>query len=177
MSAPAAKLILGALYREHSLWERAVEKLVGLYGPLDPKVLTFPFDCTDYYQAEMGSQLVRLFCSFREPVPQEELASAKISTNALEKALAGREKGKVRRGVNLDPGLLTLSNLILATTKGYSHRIYLREGIYAEVTLIFQEDGFRPLEWTYPDYRMEQSLSFFNSVRRDWYTHLRVEKK
>jgi hypothetical protein len=177
MSVPVAKLILGALYRERTLWERAVEKLVELYGPLDPKVIIFPFDCTDYYRAEMGSHLVRLFCSFREPVPQEELAGAKTSTNALERVLAGRDKGEVKRGVNLDPGLLTLSNLVLATTKGYSHRIYLKDGIYAEVTLIFQDDGFRPLEWTYPDYRMEQSLSFFNSVRRDWRTHLRAEKK
>ena len=39
---------------------------------------------------------------------------------------------------NLDPGMLSLHNLVLASTKGFAHRIYMREGIYAELALLFE---------------------------------------
>jgi hypothetical protein len=70
------------------------------------------------------------------------------------------------RPVNLDPGCVSAGKLVLATTKDREHRIYLSEGIYAEVTLTYRKNGFRPVATTYPDYRSEAYLAFFNEVRR-----------
>ena len=38
----------------------------------------------------------------------------------------------MQRRVNLDAGYLCLAKLVLASTKDHAHRIYLRDGIYAE---------------------------------------------
>ena len=93
----------------------------------------------------------------------------------LEADLADGEGDNRRRSVNLDPGLLALDKIVLATTKEYSHRIYLGEGIYAELALICRGAGFRPLHWTYPDYRRREALEFFNRLRVHWRHRLRGE--
>jgi len=69
------------------------------------------------------------------------------------------------RPVNLDPGIIEPSKLVLATTKNYAHRIYIGKKIYAEVTLIFEKGRWRPLEYTYPDYTQQVYLDFFARVR------------
>ena len=61
-----------------------------------------------------------------------------------------------RRSINLDPGLLSLSSIVLATTKNRSHRIAIGRSLYAELTLIYQNRHFEALPWTYADYRSEE---------------------
>ncbi|HPP13008.1 MAG TPA: DUF4416 family protein, partial [bacterium] len=70
--------------------------------------------------------------------------------------------------VNLDPGYLDLARVVLFTTKDFSHRIYMSQGIYAEITLLFHQGKFQPLPWTYPDYQTEQYLKFFSWVREKY---------
>jgi hypothetical protein len=135
-------------------------------------MLEFPFDGTGYYDDEMGTGLTRLFCSFRDPVGQDTLADLKLWTEGLEKELAWGE-GRGRRRVNLDPGLLCLEKLVLASTKDFSHRICLRDGIFAEVSLLCRAGGFQTLPWTYPDYRRGETLDFFNALRLNWRRRLR----
>ena len=173
--APAAKLVLGVLFGTRTPWERARRFLEERFGPLDPETLTVPFDHTGYYEAEMGPGLTRLFCSFREPLPQDELAAAKKWTVRLEgEQLAGEGRG---RTVNLDPGLLCVERLVLASTKDFSHRVYLRDGIFAEVELVCREGAFHPLPWTYPDYRRRETLDFFDALRVHWRRRLRRERE
>lgn len=172
-SPPPAVLVLGALYREPSLWEQARLALEGRFGPLEEEMLKFPFDGTDYYDDEMGPGLTRLFCSFRDPVRQDTLADCKLWTEGLECELALAEGRGRRRRVNLDPGLLCLEKLVLASTKDFSHRICLRDGIFAEVSLLCRDGGFQTLPWTYPDYRRGETLDFFNSLRLHWRRRLR----
>jgi hypothetical protein len=57
------------------------------------------------------------------------------------------------------------AQVVLATAKNYSHRSYIGKGYYAEVTLIYSGGDFRPLDWTYPDYRGETALTFFRELR------------
>jgi hypothetical protein len=90
------------------------------------------------------------------------MAEVKLRTNTLERELSSCGK----RAVNIDPGYITLSKAVLATTKNYSHRIYLREGIYAEITLAWEKGTFTPRPWTYPDYRTDTAVSFFNRARK-----------
>lgn len=130
------------------------------FGRIDFYSSILNFNYTDYYYPEMGKPLKRIFISFQKLLQEEKLADIKLYTNRLETKFCIRG----RRRINIDPGMLNLAKLILATTKDYSHRIYLNKGIFAEVTL-FYRNGFRPWQWTYPDYRLEEYLKIFNSIR------------
>jgi len=121
-----------------------------------------PFDQTNYYGPEMGGDLVRQWWVFETPVMPDELAGLKIWSNGIEGKNQNEKSG---RRVNVDPGLITLNSLILATTKNFSHRIYLSQGIYAETTLIYRHNRFQSLDWTYPDYKTEDALAFFGQAR------------
>ena len=55
---------------------------------------------------------------------------------------------------------------MLASTKDHAHRIYLGDGIYAEVTLAYRQRQWQPLEWTYPDYRRDDYQEFFTRLPR-----------
>ncbi|HIC91403.1 MAG TPA: DUF4416 family protein, partial [Syntrophaceae bacterium] len=93
----------------------------------------------------------------------------KLYTNSIEKHFCIDHK----RRVNIDPGYITPERLVLATGKNYSHRIYLRDGIYADLTLIFKKGSFRPLEWTYPDYATSQVIELMNAIRKRYISQLR----
>jgi hypothetical protein len=166
MGTPVAfapeKLVMAILT---SRIDRIKEILGGLredYGPTDFVSEVIPFDFTGYYDREMGEGIRRLFVSFDRLVAPDSLSAIKLATNSREDLY--REGGG--RTVNLDPGLLCLSRFVLATTKESSHRIPLAHGIYAEVTLVFEKGSFRPMEWTYPDYRSEIYIAVLNEIRR-----------
>ncbi len=124
------------------------------------------FDFTRYYEKTMGSPLFRRFYLFAPGFPTDELASVKIRTNEMEREFASRTASPVPRPVNIDPGYLTLSKLVLASTKDHAHRIHIRDGIFAEVTLTFKQGSFRAWPWTYPDYASEGYIEFFNNARK-----------
>ena len=126
------------------------------------KSAEMPFTHTNYYDQEMGGNLTRQWYAFSKLVLPDVLVGLKHNTNVIEKKYLNARGG---RSVNIDPGLLSLSSLVLASTKNYAHRIYLGQGIYAEVTLIYKEQKFNPLKWTYPDYQETSALEFFHQAR------------
>ncbi len=158
---PPAKLVVAVIASRLDRRGEARGRLEALFGPVDVERDPDPFTFTTYYDREMGGPLSRWFLSFERLVSPDSLASIKLATNALEGELA--ESG--RRTFNFDPGLLTLARFSLATTKESAHRIPLRDGIYAEVTLKYEKGGFRPLPWTYPDYRSERYLAVLERIR------------
>jgi hypothetical protein len=162
--SPAA-LVAGITFSGRKVLERALAALTGVYGPLELEGEPFPFDFTDYYDGEMGGNLEKMFVCFSRPVRMESLPEIKLRTNAIELNHAVFAGGAAARRVNIDPGYVTLSKLVLATTKDYSHRIYIGGGIYAETELMFTGGAFVPIETTYPDYRTESALEFFDRVR------------
>ena len=159
------KLIVGMLAGRAEWLERAERRLEDEYGPIDLASGLFPFDFTDYYAAEMGPGLLRKFVTHERLIAPDQIAPIKVATNTMEEGLARELAAGVPRPVNLDPGLLDGSKLILATTKDYVHRIYLRDGIYAEVTLTYRKGAYVPTPWTYRDYRTEPYLAFFAAAR------------
>jgi len=160
--AEPAKLIIGMFSNKTNLFEKVKKILEEKFGPVDFVSEVLPFNKTNYYEKEMGKDLKRIFYSFQRLISPESLVEIKIFTNQIEEKFS--EGGK--RRVNIDPGYLTLSKLVLASTKDYSHRIYLKEGIYAEVTLRFEKGTFIPYEYTYPDYRTPEYLHIFNQIRQ-----------
>lgn len=167
---PPVKLFVGLLGGDPDLLRRARQLLVRKYGPTDLESELWPFAQTSYYADEMGPDLKRWFLSFEKLVRPESLAEIKRETNAVEREIADAcAFPDVPRPVNLDPGYLDLGKLALATTKDRSHRLYIGQGIYAEVTLQFTQGGWQPWPWTYPDYRQSEYHEFFLRVRERLY--------
>ena len=158
------KLICGFIFSDKELLNKAFSKLSHKFGKVDFESEIMNFDYTDYYEKEMGGNLKRCFISFKRLVYPYKLSSIKRFANNLETKLS--IKGK--RKINIDPGYLNSSKLVLATTKDYSHRVYLSRGIFAEVTLSFQGVSFKPWQWTYPDYKTEAYLQIFNQIRSNY---------
>ena len=163
--AKRVALICGILAREPDWLAAARETLASLIDEPAEVSEIWPFERTRYYAAEMGVALLRQFVAFRGAADPGSLAHLKLRTNSLEALLAARIEADVERPVNLDPGYIALDKLVLATTKDYSHRLYLGGGIYGEVTLHYQKGGWRAWPWTYPDYADETYHAFFTSVR------------
>ncbi len=126
----------------------------------------FDFDDTDYYEPAMGPRIRKVFWTFERPFDPTELADVKLLTNQWEGLCAEQSEYPEPRPLNLDPGYLTLAKLVLASTKDHAHRIYLRDGIYAEVTLHYRHDRWQPRQWTFADYRREDYHEFFSRCRQ-----------
>ena len=165
------KLICGIITGDSSLYDRARGLLQDIHGPADFESPAFEFDLTDYYAREMGEGLTRRFLSFERLVEPERLPAIKLGSNRLEDAF--RAAGEDRRPVNIDPGYLTASALVMATTKDFSHRIPLADGIYAHLEFLFTKTGVRTLDWTYPDMRRGPVHEFFLEVRKKYLQQLR----
>jgi hypothetical protein len=127
----------------------------------------FDFTETDYYAATMGAGLKKQFLIFERLIDSSELAGIKRATNEFEASYAALARHPEPRPLNLDPGYITPAKLVLASTKDHAHRIYLRDGIFAEVTLVFRQRKWQSLEWTYPDYRRDDYQAFFTRCR-EW---------
>ncbi len=166
------KLIMSVIATDGQLFPEVSEVLAASYGGVDFESDTLPFDCTQYYTPEMGEGLLRRFYTFRPLIPRELLVRIKRETNERETQFAAAGK----RRVNLDPGYISAEHLILATTKGYTHRPYLGEGIYADLTLIYRDGEFRPLEWTYPDYASFQIREILQGIRKRYLQELKEEE-
>ncbi len=164
-SSKPVKLFVGILSSDNTLLEEVEYLLAKRLGKVDIKSEIFPFDFTDYYKKEMGTNISRQFLCFKELINPEELSDIKIWTNELENEIKCYRKSDVARPINLDPGYLTHCNLVLASAKDYYHRIHLQNGIYAEVTLFYQHEVFKNLPWTYPDFQTEEYKNFFLKVR------------
>ena len=163
-SSEAAKLVCAVMGRDEAMLAKGRDLMAERYGAVEFESPVYDFSFSAYYEPEMGEGLVKRFLGFGPHVDPGDLAEVKRTSNALESELA-RPDGLPGRGVNIDPGYVNGGQLVLATTKNYSHRIYIGKGIYAEVTLLFTRGAYTPLPWTYPDYRTGEALAFFTRVR------------
>lgn len=155
------KLIIGLIARQEFL-AIARSRLEKAFGKIDFNSEILEFDSTRYYAKEMGAGLKRQFISFARLIKPEALLNIKLKTNKIEnKFFSCRHK----RNVNIDPGYLSVSKLVLATTKDHQHRIYLGKGIFAEVTLRYRDKTFCPWAWTYADYCTVEYVNIFNHLR------------
>jgi hypothetical protein len=146
---PSSGLLFGSfLYRRDifdkkglvSFWEEQ-------FGPsFTYEPLSHPL--VDYYAKEMGSDLHRFFILTSQSYAREALLATKLLSLEWEQNWS---KDDLRR-VNVDIGFLSLENFILSTTKNYSHRVFIGDNIFADLTYVFQKGEFEPLPWTYPDY-------------------------
>ncbi|MDQ7782927.1 MAG: DUF4416 family protein [Desulfomonilaceae bacterium] len=159
-----ARLIVSILAVDEARLDPVRPKLTEQLGPLEEEIGPLPFDFTSYYDKEMGTGIKRRLWVFSNLVDAADLVEIKLFSNELEQQYS--EDGC--RAFNLDPGLMTLGNFVLATGKNNAHRIYLGKGIFGDLTLIYRSGTYRPLEWTYPDYADTRLIDILNALREKY---------
>jgi hypothetical protein len=165
-SPPSPVLLLLAAFSRHAeALEWAREHATRHWGPVALASEVFDFAETDYYVPSMGPDLKKVFLVFQQLVDPGRLAALKTLTNAWESEYAAGGRHAEPRPLNLDPGYLTEAKLVLASTKDHAHRIYLAEGIFAEVTLSYRDRRWQPQAWTFADYRRADYQAFFSRCR------------
>lgn len=122
---------------------------------------SFSFEYSDYYEAEMGSELLKVFAVYKNLFPIDKAIKTKLKAIAIENETAENS----RRTINIDPGYLTLAKLVLTTTKNFDHRIHIDKGIFGDVQLRFRNGEFVANPWTYPDYREQSTFELLKSAR------------
>ena len=158
------KLIIGAIYPDPQWLIKAISSMQRQGWEIQYQSQEFPFDQTDYYSTEMGEGLKRCFQSIRGLQSLEFSAGWKLKTAEIEQQLSS--KGK--RRINLDPGYLDLSRVVLLSGKEGSHKIYLRNGVWADLVLLKDKGGYRNLPWTFPDIRIGSYNDFFLQIRKEF---------
>lgn len=167
------KLFSGVLTSLPEIIPEVQQHLAARFGPIDARSDCFPFDLTHYYDREMGSPIIRCFVAFQTLIAPAEISAVKRATNDLEAAFAG-EYRQIQRPVNLDPGYVEESKIVLASTKNFYHRILLSEGIYGEVTLHYSGGSWQAFAWSFPDFRSGRYDEFFTRLRRIYRGQLKV---
>jgi hypothetical protein len=161
-SLEPALLFTGALYSDSGIFESSKELLRNNFGEILFESLPVQWDYSLHYKDELGWPISRKFIFFNDMLDPGTIADIKLKTNEIEDAFSLNGK----RRINLDPGYLTLAKIVLVSTKNYSHRIYLKKGIYGEITLIYYKDGiFKPHLYTYRDYQDKACTDIFLHVR------------
>jgi hypothetical protein len=154
-------LFIGILYADTEGFKLSRKLLENNFGDILLESPSIPWDYSSYYKDELGWPIFRNFIFFQNLIDPGILADIKLKTNEIEDIISSDGK----RRINLDPGYLTLSNVVLASTKNYSHRIYLGKGIYAEVTLIFKDGTYNPHLFTYRDYQDKLYIEVLMNAR------------
>lgn len=157
------RLFVAVMFQRRFELEEVLSPLTSKYGEIDRSYGPVNFAWSDYYEEEMGSDLLKYFAVFKNSFDRSLLPSIKNYTNDLESRFSVDGK----RVVNIDPGYVARDKLALASTKDFYHRLYLGEGIYGEVTLHYRKGCFRYFSWTYPDYKEPEFLKFLEMARAD----------
>lgn len=164
------KLIAGLLAASDALLVEAAASLSRRFGLIEAFSTAVAWEISTYYRDEMGQTILRQFLSFERLIAPGKLAGVKQITNEMENTW----RTATGRRVNIDPGYIATSKLVLATTKDAAHRVYLSGGIYAEATLHFSNGTFQPYPHSYRDYAAADAIAFFNGVRARYLAQLRA---
>lgn len=138
-----------------------MEMLRAEWGAPERESEPFPFNWTHYYD-DIAPELDRYFISYPGLYPMSKLPEWKLRAVSLEASTGAS------RCVNLDPGTLDGARLLLASTKGQAHRMYMRDGIFVEVTLCRRKGKWESFFYTFPDFSSSVYYRWLDLVRSDW---------
>ena len=162
---PPCVRLVGAFAQDTAALEWLCRRVEHAWGK--PLLISPCFDFTEsqYYAKTMGTDLKKQFIICSPHHDPGHLSRDKLTTNDWELEYRDAAASSVERPLNIDPGYLSLTKLVLASTKNREHRLYLQQGIYGEVTLAFRNQRWNAMEWTYPDYQRADFQSFFSEAR------------
>ena len=162
MNEPRVKRITGVLFHEYRMLGWVMDNLAPIWGVPQAMSEPVPFDKTRYYD-DISPDLKRVFLCFPGLVDAGGLADWK--RQAIELEAMSRQPV---RSVNIDPGYVDGARLVLASTKDHAHRIYLRDGIFAEVTMRYRFKKWQAFDYTFPDFASGVYDGFLSLVRELW---------
>lgn len=163
MEKSNAKLFIGILYNNKDIYDKVLEELTNKFGSLEEDSIEYDFDqFTNYYKEEIGKNILKKIIIFKDLINKKNLADIKVFTNDIEKKYSQNNKRKI----NLDPGYLTEDQLVLASVKGASYKIYLSKGIFAHLIYTFSKNKCKEALRTFPDFRGEKVKLFFIRVNK-----------
>jgi len=163
--------------RHPSAKQWAIHRLADQWGSATVRSSEIPFEAGGYYTPSMGSGLQKTLVASAGFVDPGGLADWKHATNQWEQDYIAASEHEEERPLNLDPGYMTQAKLVLATTKDRDHRLYLRDGMFAEVTLTYVGKAWQHHRWSYPSYRTEEVAQFANGCRQSLRQHLRETRQ
>ena len=162
------KRVCAVLHRHEIDLEELETKLEQHWGRIERRSCSYPFSTgSSYYHGQMGELHSRYWLSFEGLVDPGLMVSDKRWAMDQELFWSKKDLG-VPRPINLDSGLVMRGRLALATTKDFSHRLYLGRGLYGEVTVQFKKGKVMPLPWTYPDITAGHYDEFLLGVKADF---------
>ncbi|ADG70401.1 DUF4416 family protein [Brachyspira murdochii] len=165
-----AVLITALMYNDINIYNLALEKLINNFGEIEVISDEYLFSHSIYYKEEMGDTLNKRFIVFKNMIERDYISNVKRITDNIEREYLD---DKNNRKINIDPAILTLENFILVTNKNFTHRIYLKDGVFADLTLIYKKkEGYTELPWTYADYSSDETKKFLKKIRELFYNRL-----
>ncbi len=165
---PLVKAFFTLLSAKEDAHSAAIALILSVFGKAESITNPHPWDYSPAYTEELGSGIMRRFLVLSELADPTYLSDWKLLTVEMEK-FCGQDGKRV---VNIDPGYITGSNLVLASTKSYANRIYLRDGVYADLTLFYDGRAFCAHKLTLPDYRTRAAIRFFGEQRKSYLRQL-----
>ncbi len=157
-----AVIIIAFMYADINIYKTVLSEFIEILGVVEKEAQAFDFSHSSYYESEMGGGLKKSLVAFSTLQKRDMLVDIKHIANKIEKQYSIDEC----RQINIDPAILTLENFVLATNKNFTHRIYLKDNIFADLTLVYKKKkGYTSLEWTYLDYKSEHVIDFLNDIR------------
>ena len=157
------KLLIGAMYKEKEILDKTIGMLKERFGVIE-STLEYSFDFTDYYEEETGKELKKQLLIFKVLIDRELLADIKNWTNEIEGMFSEKDKRKI----NLDPGYLTMHNVVLASAKEMPHKIYIGKGMFGDVVLEYKSKSFQHSNHTFPDFKSDKVKEFLNKARENY---------
>jgi hypothetical protein len=155
-----------ASQQRHKSCERRLSETFGDLHLCSP-LFDFSF-YSRYYDEELGGQVWKYFIALQELLPADRIVEIKLAVEEIQTEFAEVREGRKKRIVNIDPGYLNGWQVILSTVKNHSHRLYLGQGVYCEMTLIYRKGAFQPLPWTFPDYTSPLAIEYFSKLRMEY---------
>ena len=161
-SYPPVLPVVSVLYNDTTFLKETVHHLQLLFGEVVLFSEPYPFDMTNYYQAEMGSKLLRVWLCFTPLQDPSGLPMWKDRCIAIEEIFGGEGK----RLVNIDPGYLDHAKLILASCKDAPDKVYIGKGVFAHTCLLYRKGEFHGPEHSFADFIDGRFDEFFMSAKK-----------
>jgi hypothetical protein len=158
------KLVLSFIYSSLDGLADALRLVERRFGEAQFETIEIECECSESYHEEMGHKLTRRFFSFEKEYQRDYLPEIKNYCHKVEQKFADQVGDFGFRTVNIDPGILSLQNLVIGSHRDANHRIYLRDGVYGELTLVWSRGQFVRLPWTPPDFYHNEAIDFFERV-------------
>ncbi len=159
------KLVVSVIYSSMDALADAVLALEKKYGRVQCETLEIACCDSELYKEEMGDNLLRRFLSFDKDVDRGSLVELKSVCQKIEMMFSDVVDDYNFRTVNIDPCILTPYNIVMASHNEANYHIYLKDGVFAELALIYNRGQYLRLPWTNSDFCDEEAINFFSRVR------------